>query len=560
MCSFVCSISGVETDRAWRREGQKLSTATPRFVAHRTMPCGPQVLAAATGACSNAGAQEAGIRVTGEEAGRTKAMMPSSIQNALRMIISQCPLNQLGRPASPTPNQPVAAPGDLEPAGVDGTGPGPGKMNGVGGGKGKAYSQLEILLCEESLANKRLTKLAAKAAEKKQEKGDAKPVEKPGSKLTEKQKVQVYVPSAAPSVDRKGESGGRSGVDSAPTDRTKDTRKRGLSSGDCQAAVKKAALDLPFHLASQQPSPPNQHNVRPLPEATASQPRQVSPLVSTPPSQRASSLLANPPTTSPSVPNASTAFTTTPTLPATPTLPPVPPTTPMEVTPPSDTLISDLISDTSDTAVFSLASELGLANVTSLLNLSDFMTFIQPNIEEATPIDETTPSIAQLSGVGSAVSAPFPVATPLSLLTPTHSIAQPLPLQTNNPHPPVVGISNPPGMTPPLNVPGPPPLMTPTHQKLLPPPLAMVPSLSPPSAGNRPDSLALQTTPASSAAVTIAAPSVAEDGGVMSSADYLDFTDIGSLMGSADDLLEGIPEDMAKSIQTLVQLDQQAWN
>lgn len=576
--SFVCSISGVETDRAWRREGQKLSSATPRFVSHRTAPCSAQVLAAAAGACSIASAQEAGLQITEEEASRTKAM-PSSIQNALRMIISQGPVNQLNRRA--TPNQPVMTDGGgKEPEGVfvNGSGGpeigavggdgGPGNVNGVGG-KGKAFSQLESLLCEESLARKPAAKHSARAIEK-QEKADAKHVDRSGAKPAEKQKDTV--PSAATndrakgSVDRK-EAGGNT----VPAERTRGTRKRPLSSDNGQAATKKVALDLPLLPPPRQTSPPKQHRV---PLQSVSQPRQASPLVSTPPSQRAA-IPTNPPTTSQSAPSASTALSTapstptaTPTLPATPIIPLVPPSTPMDMTPPTDTLISDLISDTSDTAVFSLASELGLANVNSLLNLSDFMSFIQPNAGEATPIGETTLSITQFSGVDSAVSTPFPVTTPFPAFTATTppNIPQPSPVQTNTPHPlplmEIAGMSNPLGMTKPSNVSGP--------SKPCPPPLTVVTNPSPPMGGNRPDSLLLQSTPASfmlAAATTVAtptpnilAPSVMEGSGVMSSADYLDFTDIGSLVGSADDLLEGIPEDMAKSIQTLAQLDQQAWN
>ncbi len=77
--------------------------------------------------------------------------------------------------------------------------------------------------------------------------------------------------------------------------------------------------------------------------------------------------------------------------------------------------------------------------------------------------------------------------------------------------------------------------------------------------------VALQSTPTDHV-IPLATPTPGHvvtpaEGNVVPS-EYLDLTDIGSLMGMGDDskLLEGISEDMAQSIQTLVQLDQQTWN
>jgi hypothetical protein len=219
---------------------------------------------------------------------------------------------------------------------------------------------------------------------------------------------------------------------------------------------------------------------------------------------------------------------------ATPIIPPAPPSTPMD--PPTDSLISDLIFDTSDTAVSSLASQLGLN--ASLLDLSDFMTFIQPSPGDATPLSEATPSIAQLSGVDSSVSAPFGS----SPLTSSHD-PQPFPsTEISSPQAQGAKISHP--QDPPPLMKAPPPPLTPVADVAL--------SVAP---GSRPDSLTLPPPPHATTPVVASTPPVVPLAG---ESGYLDLTD---LLGSTDDdLLQGMPEDMAKSIQSLMQLDQQTWN
>ncbi len=219
------------------------------------------------------------------------------------------------------------------------------------------------------------------------------------------------------------------------------------------------------------------------------------------------------------------------TLPDTPTLPSPPlhtPTLPGPSFSPhhehggsTDTLISDLISDTSDSAVNSLANQLGLEDVNpSLLNLSDFMSIIQP----------TTPNASIMSPLTQAES-------PSSTSTQFDHFPQ------FQPPPPSSSQAFP--QEPPSFPKGPPPLLRPSELHLVcspnsssPASVAMVIPVSKPS----------ETTPI---------------GDVMTTPppDYLDLTDIGSLMEDTDpsELLDGMSEDMAKSIQTLVQLDQ-AWN
>ena len=193
----------------------------------------------------------------------------------------------------------------------------------------------------------------------------------------------------------------------------------------------------------------------------------------------------------------------------------------VEVEASSDSLnISDLMQDISDSTVSSLASQLaGLENAIPLLNM-DFMAFLQPTTPDS-PADslplfppelpmtiESGPAAPSSTHVlPSHLDSPI-IPTPL-LLGPPPSLDDTLPSKTAtpiDPSEPVLEIST----------------------------LATSKDVSGASGSGN------QGNPVSS-----------------SPAEYLDL-DINSLMDPSK-LLEGIPEDMAKSIQTIVQLDEETW-
>ena len=190
---------------------------------------------------------------------------------------------------------------------------------------------------------------------------------------------------------------------------------------------------------------------------------------------------------------------------------------------PSSTLnISELIEDTSDSAVSSLASQLaGLENAIPLLNM-DIMSFLHP----ATP-DSPVPT----GGLPIFPSTPaLPVSgAPTAVTTSLHSVVQDSSAAVT-----LSSVKGSPDMQPPLGM-----CDNPLPSSLASQPVVEISTLA--TSKDVPDSVTGQGNP-------IAASSPAE---------YLDL-DISSLIDPTK-LLEGIPEDMAKSIQTIVQLDEETW-
>ena len=223
-----------------------------------------------------------------------------------------------------------------------------------------------------------------------------------------------------------------------------------------------------------------------------------------------------------------------------------------EETSPDTLIINDLIQDTSDSAVSSLASQLGLENA-PLLNL-DFMSFFQPNSTEGhaytgsdsmsaftlPPLNVDPPTVPESCCHLDVTSATAPKLPHPPFFTTQLDAADPRSCPSS------IGD---PSLTPsdhlsvchPSNAESKP--MFPPLDKLKPTPITDGTTLT-----------AGETTPSASGKPADLFPP--------SSVEYLDLADIGSLMGNADasKLLEGIPEDMAKSIQTIVQLDEQTWN
>lgn len=686
------SIAGTETDKAWRREGQKLSSTNPQFFSHRTLPHAPQILAATAGTNSLWVVQEVGLSPVGEESSPEKEI-PPSIQNALQMIVSQNPHNNsrksqqaVNRAVSPVPSPAPATHSSVSAKGALGNNKSPqggtggvangsksprggtgtkapeavaNRVNGISGvSKGKSYSQLESLLCEESLSSNKLTPTKVEKQAPGQKLGEA-------SSATAAAGIgKLHAPASPTAADKKSEEGraGAAGISRAATVDVKasvlaaagrvESRKRQLvvEASDLTPATKKPALgpqamsqppaskqataaaapplssppknNAASHktLSSFPPRPQNSPQSRPSVAASSADVTvYVTPPPSATPKEQATPLA---PTTSvdQATPATSVEHQATPLAPATSvghqatpltsmehqatplaqatSVEQVAPTTSVEQTTPlvdstapitsetpvADPLISDLISDTSDKAVLSLANKLGLAS--SLLNL-DFMTFIQPAVaEETTPISEAAPSISQLGGIDTAVSGPFPMASSPPPLTPTHDMA-PLPLlltsAPNSKQPPHSHhLKEHSDSEAPLPTPSIPPPSSPPP----PPPLTQVSSPLQSGPGHRPDTLTLSPAhqgtrpkdlfssipgaspiqPGTPVPVNpeapLATPPIADSGSATMSSELLnmpDLTDISSLVDDAE-LLEGIPEDMAKSIQTLVQLDQQTWN
>lgn len=207
---------------------------------------------------------------------------------------------------------------------------------------------------------------------------------------------------------------------------------------------------------------------------------------------------------------------------------------PAEVGASPDLIISDLIQDTSDLAVSSLASQLGLENATPLLNL-DFMSFLQPSTPGSSDSVSTFSLPPDMSSLNIDPPAVSHLSSPLDILSPhLSSPLIPHPLNSST-----VWTSEQGACTSSILI---------TQSDSL---SACHPSIS--NTKPSPPGVTTPTASASSGQGDLVNPSPVE---------YLDLMDIGSLMGSADGskLLEGIPEDMAKSIQTIVQLDEQTWN
>ena len=89
------SLTGYETDKAWRKEGQKLASTNPRFVSRPASHI-PQVLTVAT--LTAAAGQKGGASITkapptsgsGTDLDFKKAIH-LQLQNALRLVMSQNP-------------------------------------------------------------------------------------------------------------------------------------------------------------------------------------------------------------------------------------------------------------------------------------------------------------------------------------------------------------------------------------------------------------------------------------------------------------------------------------
>lgn len=94
---FSFSLTGCETDKAWRKEGQKLASTNPRFVSRPATHI-PQVLTVATLTAAAAASQKGGASTTkapptsgsGTDLDFKKAIHVQ-LQNALRLVMSQNP-------------------------------------------------------------------------------------------------------------------------------------------------------------------------------------------------------------------------------------------------------------------------------------------------------------------------------------------------------------------------------------------------------------------------------------------------------------------------------------
>lgn len=649
-CSFnvlTHSVSGVETDKAWHREGQKLSSTTkPRLVAHHTSPHVHQILAATASAGCIMTAQAEALAAIGGGGNDTKKF-PNSIQNALRKIMSQNPRkNQQQQPpfASPATSSHTntvlpasknlfeaeatdksvvvarVADGKLKPS-----------SKSDSSGKGKSYSQLASLLCEEYLVQRPEAKMEQ---EEKKENSTSHTISvKPRPLLTPS--LPVLAHNDRVRVDKKedtlpsGESS-KVGDQGLPLNRG-ESRKRPLNVNEVSQPTKKLALDSQVHpmnspsktpkqttppkkpilpIAPKQPlkdsrakpstsvsnkTPPSLPStaVPPHQQATSSvrislptkamvMSQQLSniailQLPSAAPSHQATNLTNSDPSSivhsTPAVSQSANSILVPPVIPTNPSSPSPPLDAAEPPAPATESLISDLMQDTSDSTMFSLASQLGLTNVTpSLLNLSDFMSIIQPNAGEIT--SNTALLAAFPSSVEDSVCTPFtPIPPPMTptlpgtpLLTPTCKLSQP---------PPLMEISDPPPLTPihelpPVAVTSELPLLSqmtsrpisltlPLHEQTSP---FADPGLISIKQTATPTGMDISMTTPTGQVFPLTTPSGSEISVTTPTTDYLDLTDIGSLMGSTDDseLLEGIPEDMAKSIKTLMQLDQQTWN
>ena len=93
LCLSSASISGQETDKLWRKEGQKIASTNPRFVSRQVTHL-PQVLSSA--ATTAALGTQAGLRSEPD----LKKHTSTRVQNALKFIISQ---NPSSRSQSSTP-------------------------------------------------------------------------------------------------------------------------------------------------------------------------------------------------------------------------------------------------------------------------------------------------------------------------------------------------------------------------------------------------------------------------------------------------------------------------
>ena len=599
MITILCSISGVETDRTWRKEGQKLSSSCPRFVAHHPSAYLPQVMAATIGAAAIMSPQ-AWISTGGGAGGTTmdsSRKIPTPIQNALRTILSQNPIknqqvNSLpatagspsrpqklgGEPVTPSRNTTgvslvAASPksSDLRSEKVMDEVP----ENIIGSSKGKAYSQLESLLCEEYISQGQEGE--AEKQENKNEEGrreeEVLPTLRDQNNTASSQQEAILVT--------------RNNISSVIGDETSKkllpknenaARKRSLIEDEetplpkKKQAVESSIQDLapsPTATSVGQPvaSPTHDSNssfplnqslnnivIPPVP------PKSVN--VTTPLPSKSTDLVPSSHSHA-SISSAGPVFQSLAASPRTLTVTSSTPSPAKSAAEGSaDSLISDLISDTSDSAVISLANQLGLGSVnSSLLNLSDFLCFIQPLTNLSVPTEESSTPITEFS------TEP-PIAEPL---VPTKPHPPPLiltPGSSQHAPPPLIKPLEPPSQLH-LPLPSAPAEVSVTSDLCLPPAhkVLMVDSPGPclPMTSKVPISeLATPSSPSIMVTTpTLATPTVlVEDGGLVTPTNYLDLTDIGSLMDSGNDseLLEGIPEDMAQSIQTLVRLDEQAWN
>lgn len=116
-CFFLFySLTGYDTDKAWRKEGQKLATTNPRFVSRPATHI-PQVLTAATLSAAGAGGGGTGQKVGATTATKTtptpgqsaesdlKKAISIQLQNALKLVMSQNPTTASVASTRPTVTQ-----------------------------------------------------------------------------------------------------------------------------------------------------------------------------------------------------------------------------------------------------------------------------------------------------------------------------------------------------------------------------------------------------------------------------------------------------------------------
>ena len=635
----------------------------PRLVSHQAPSHVPQVLGAAAGAASLISSHSTWPSTT-TGAGSDPRKVPTPIQNALRAILSQSPVKN--QPASTLnippraqksngPTTPSKSTGETLPESTKSSDvksvkgkvvEDNGGSKGIEGGmtKGKIYSQLESLLCEEYLSqegDKRVVSTNQKEnkediSERKENEGrkietdegkvkTSPPPEVPAHRLSPAAAVppplsplvisQNISKSPIPSPQVKDDEVDTLNVESAVT------RKRPLSNNEVPPP-KKLILQVSTTSSQVNSHPPKSAGSAALSQSSttaatkissvtvavvagsAYPPQSCGPTHITPSrftavsSQPVPALLPDPAQPPNAIPLS---------LPQPPNTIPSPqtPTTTPSTQPPDPVLsheeapdISDLILDTSDSAVSSLANQLGLDSVNpSLFNLSDFMSFIQPSEDSVSPAVSMPPPTltSQLSATSDHnddVESPLqPYSSDPPLPPPPRGVAseslpptilsKPAGKKTILPPPPLIMASRPLHLpleqfsttpksqnypTPGLTVhsagsPSPIPALTSIPAPLTPSPTQYTPTNTPTVPHITVSTpTVLDITPINSV-VTTPVGTISDDL-VSPATNYLDLTDIGSLMKTADDskLLEGIPEDMAKSIQTLAQLDEQTWN
>ena len=197
-----CSVSGVDTEKAWCREGQKLlSSLPPRLVSHPHPPILPQALTAITAAACTLATPASDTCHTNE----TNRKVPVPIQNALRVILSNGALKSdpsldheskststdlRASPRRPTDSRSSPKPkgsrvSKVTPARAVQKSPNEGVVKEeseavkprpsspkTGPDQGKMYSQLESLLCEEQMNPTSMPVAAAASEEDKMETGN----------------------------------------------------------------------------------------------------------------------------------------------------------------------------------------------------------------------------------------------------------------------------------------------------------------------------------------------------------------------------------------------------